>query len=83
MPKKKKKADNRCAVVGLTIKRLRTKRGLSQDKLSELADIHTSYIGQIECGLKSPSLKVLFRIADGLKVHPADLFADINGRKKS
>jgi len=81
MPKKKKKADNRCAVVGLTIKRLRTERGLSQNKLSELADIHPTYMGQIERGLKRPSLTVFFRIADGLKVRPAEFFEDINRRK--
>lgn len=54
---------------------------ISQEKLAELADIHTSYIGQIERGLRYPSLKVLFKIADALNVKLADLFLNIEGRK--
>ena len=51
---------------------------LSQEKLAEKADIHTSYIGQIERGLRYPSLKVLFKIADALNIKISELFSDIN-----
>jgi len=76
-----KKSDKCFTAIGLSIKRLRTERGLSQNKLAELADIHPTYIGQIERGLKRPSLTVFFRIADGLTVRPAELFEGINRGK--
>jgi len=57
----KAKTDARCLALGQNIKRLREKQGLTQEALSERADIHVSYIGQIERGLRYPSLKILFR----------------------
>ncbi len=78
---KKYTKDERCKILGLSIKRHREQMKISQEKLAELADIHTSYIGQIERGLRYPSLKVLFKIADALNVKLADLFLNIEGRK--
>lgn len=74
---KKYTKDERCRILGLAIKRHREQKKISQEKLAELADIHTSYIGQIERGLRYPSLKVLFKIADALNVKLADLFLNI------
>ncbi|MEK6655808.1 MAG: helix-turn-helix transcriptional regulator [Nitrospirota bacterium] len=78
---KKYTKDERCRILGLSIKRQREQKKISQEKLAELADIHTSYIGQIERGLRFPSLKVLFKIADALNVKLADLFLNIEVRK--
>ncbi|MEJ2191190.1 MAG: helix-turn-helix transcriptional regulator [Nitrospirota bacterium] len=71
------KPDDRCLALGQNIKKLREKKHLSQEKLSEKADIHVSYIGQIERGLRYPSLKTLFRIADALDVRINDIFKGI------
>ena len=73
--------DSRCIALGLSIKRIREQKKLSQEKLAEMADIHTSYIGQIERGIRYPSLKVLFKIADALSVKLSDLFAGIDVKK--
>lgn len=78
---KKYTKDERCRILGLSIKRYREQKKISQEKLAELADIHTSYIGQIERGFRYPSLKVLFKIADALNVKLADLFLNIEVRK--
>lgn len=75
---KKQAYNGRCAALGLTIKRLRGLKKLTQETLAEKADIHTSYIGQIEGGMRYPSLKVLFKIADALNVRILDLFKDVN-----
>jgi transcriptional regulator with XRE-family HTH domain len=80
MPKKKQE-DNRCVLLGQNIKKLRERKALTQDELSERANIHISYIGQIERGLRYPSLKILFRIADALEVKITDLFEGINAKK--
>ena len=61
-----KKDINR--VVGLNIRRIREKRGLSQEKLAALADIHRVYIGQVERGEKNIGLKNLEKIAVALGV---------------
>ncbi len=82
MPKKEHE-DNRCVLLGQNIKKFREKKALTQDELSEKADIHISYVGQIERGLRYPSLKILFRIADALEVKITDLFEGINAKKSS
>ena len=74
----KQKNNKRLIALGLSIKRARLQKELSQEKLAEKADIHTSYIGQIERGLRYPSLKVLFKIADALNIKISELFSDIN-----
>ncbi|MEK6790681.1 MAG: helix-turn-helix transcriptional regulator [Deltaproteobacteria bacterium] len=78
---KKPANDERCAILGLSIKKLRERKNITQEALAERADIHTSYIGQIERGLRYPSLKVLFKVADALNVKPADLLKNINPRE--
>ncbi|MBI5491503.1 MAG: helix-turn-helix transcriptional regulator [Deltaproteobacteria bacterium] len=78
---KKQAADERCLALGQKIKKLRELRGQTQEGLAEKADIDTSYIGQIERGLRYPSLKVLFRIADALNVKIIELFKEVSTQK--
>lgn len=77
----KLKPEERCLALGKNIKKLREKKGWTQEELSERADIHISYIGQIERGLRYPSLKINFRIADALEVKIVDLFKGIDDKK--
>lgn len=53
-------------VVGGRIKKLRKDKSLSQAQLAQRADIHFSYVAQIERGEKMPSLKSLERISEAL-----------------
>lgn len=50
---------------------------LSQEELADLASIHRTYVSQIERGLKMPTLAILFKIANALKVKPSDLVQEI------
>jgi len=59
--------------VGLNIRKIREDKGLSQEKLAALADLHRTYIGQIERGEKNIGLKNLERIAKALGVNIKDL----------
>lgn len=60
--------------VGFNIRRIREKRGLSQEKLAALAGLHRAYIGQIERGEKNIGLKNLQKITQALEVNIEDLF---------
>ena len=55
-------------IVGENIKSLRDEKGLSLDKLAILTGVSKSMLGQIERGESSPSVNVLWKIANGLKV---------------
>ncbi len=54
--------------VGFNIRKIREEKGLSQEKLAALADLHRAYIGQIERGEKNIGLKNLEKIAKALNV---------------
>lgn len=54
---------------------------MTKEMLTEKAEIDTSYIGQIEMGLRYPSLRVLFRIADAMNVSIVELFKGIDQKE--
>lgn len=60
--------------LGQKIQRLRKSSGYSQEKLAELARISRTHMGHIEQGRKSPSLKVLEKLARTLAVPLSELF---------
>ena len=60
--------------VGLNIRKIREDKGLSQEKLAALADLHRTYIGQVERGEKNLGLRNLEKIAKALHVNITELF---------
>jgi len=59
---------------GTKIRSLRLKKKLSQEKLAELADLHRTYIGQIETGKRNVALKNIAKLAEALGVSIKELF---------
>lgn len=55
--------NNLNQALALTLKNKRITLKLSQEALAEHADVHRTYISQLERGLKSPTLDTLNRIA--------------------
>ncbi len=56
-------------MIGDNVKRIRTKKGLSQDKLSKLAGVTLTTLVKIESGANdNPKIKTLKGIADALGV---------------
>ena len=64
------------AVFIRNIKKYRKINKISQMILAEHCGTSTSYIGEIEIGKKFPSVEMIQKIADALKVQPYKLFMD-------
>ena len=60
-------------VIGKVIRKLRKKRGLSQEVVSGLAGIARTHLTMIENGTKQPNLETLWRIAQALNMRTSDL----------
>ena len=63
------------ALVARNVRKLRVKRGLSQENLAVDAHISTTYLNAIERGLKNPTVDVLEHLAAALDVRIVDFFA--------
>jgi transcriptional regulator with XRE-family HTH domain len=60
-------------VFAANLRRLRHAKGLSQDDLAYEAEVSRSYLSQLEKGAFYASLKIVGKIANTLKVEPAEL----------
>ena len=58
---------------GLKVKKLREQKGLSQEKLAELANVHRTYIGMIERAERNITLLNIQKIAKALGVKISSL----------
>lgn len=71
------------ARVAINVRRLRTTREISQERLAELAGNTAKHIGQIERGEVNVGLDILERIAAALAVDIADLFTTTPRRRRA
>lgn len=61
-------ATDLAPIVGSNLRRLRTRRQLSLEKLSQLSGVSRAMLGQIELGQSAPTINVLWKIARALEV---------------
>ena len=59
---------------GAKVRKYRLNKKLSQEKLAELADLHRTYIGQVERGKRNLALKNIAKLAKALNVSVKELF---------
>jgi len=52
----------------VVIRRLRQERHISQEKLALEAELHRTFVSQLERGLKKPSLKTVYKISKVLGI---------------
>ncbi len=64
--------------IGEQIRYYRRKNGISQETLALIADLNPAYVGQIERGIKSPTINTLKKLSDALGVSLATFFTPIN-----
>ena len=61
-------------IIGQRIRNYRTQKGLSQEKLAELAGCHPTYIEQLERGEKNVTLESVEKIASAMDISLSELF---------
>jgi transcriptional regulator with XRE-family HTH domain len=71
------KRDPVAVRLGARVRQLRDQRGISQEALAAEADIHRTYLGGIERGLRNPALKNIARLARALNVSLSKLFEGV------
>jgi transcriptional regulator with XRE-family HTH domain len=71
-----KQGDNSTVLMLAISKSIRERRvglGVSQEELGNRADLHRTYISDIEAGRRNLSLRSLFRLASGLGLSVSEL----------
>jgi transcriptional regulator with XRE-family HTH domain len=62
------------------LKRLRLKRGWSQERVAHESELNPSYVSKIERSEREPGVRTVSKLATALGVSAAELFEGIDGR---
>ena len=62
--------------VARNLRRLRQKRGLSQEELADRAGLNRNYVGMIEREENAPTVDALEQIAKALDISAVELFSN-------
>lgn len=68
-------------VFGTNVRTIRESRGISQERLAELAGLHRTYISDIERFQRNISLDNIQKIAEALEVKPYELLMTYEDKK--
>ncbi len=60
-------------LVGDNVRRVRTRKGLTQEQFSEKSGFSQQYISDLERGRRNPTVVTLFELAQALEVTPVEL----------
>ena len=72
--------DDPRVAFGNALRKFRTAKGISQEKLADLAEIHRTYIGYVERGTRNVALVNMTRIANALDVPLSRLIAEMEAK---
>lgn len=67
--------SNIAKIIGEQIRAFRLDRGLSQEQLALKADLNTTFLGQVERQIKTPTIDTLEKIVNALDITFEDLFS--------
>ncbi len=62
---------------GQNLKKIRAEKGISQERLAFIANLHRTYISDVERGNRNISLINIEKIAKALEVNVKDLLNDL------
>ena len=68
---------------GKAVRRRRRELDLSQEELAERADLHRTYLSDIERGEGNPSLENIEKLAKALNIKVSDLFISYDVEEES
>jgi transcriptional regulator with XRE-family HTH domain len=63
------------AALGLAIREVRLRTGISQEGLADRSGMHRTYVGGIERGERNVSFGNMLKLAGALEVRPSELLA--------
>lgn len=63
--------------LAVVLRKKRTECGLSQEELAHLCDVDRTYISLLERQKRKPTLNVIFKICDTLKIQPSEFIKEI------
>jgi transcriptional regulator with XRE-family HTH domain len=63
--------------VGEELRKAREEAGMTQGDLAAKANVHRTYISQVERDVKTPTLTVFFRLCYAMKIAPSKVIARI------
>ncbi|RDV43757.1 hypothetical protein DOE76_16020 [Leifsonia sp. ku-ls] len=66
-------------IFGQRVRTARVARGMSQEDIANLADMHVTNYGRVERGESNSELHTIVRIATALDTDPAELLAGLYG----
>lgn len=67
-------------IFGLCVRLERVRQGMSQEQLGQLIGRDQAYVSQVESAKRTATLESVGRIAEALRVRPADLLDENLGR---
>lgn len=70
---KRKDSQELRKVFAANLRNLRQARGISQERLAELAGLHRTYVSSVERGARNISIDNIARLAKALDVSPEKL----------
>jgi ribosome-binding protein aMBF1 (putative translation factor) len=73
----RKRPEVAVKALGKRVRQLRTDKGWSQERLADEAGMHRTYMWGIEQGMRNPSVRHLFKLADALGVPMRVLFEEL------
>jgi transcriptional regulator with XRE-family HTH domain len=68
------------SLVGKNVKRIREKKGLTQERLAEISGFSQQYISGLEKGRRNPTIITLYELAASLGVNHVELVRPVRGR---
>lgn len=69
--------ENKKLKFGKKIRQLREDNNISQSKFALMIGLSQTYLSGIENGRRNVSFENIVKIADGLGVHPSELFKEL------
>jgi transcriptional regulator with XRE-family HTH domain len=68
-------------MLGNELRKAREAAGLTQEQLAFAAGVDRTYISQLECDKKSPTVAMLFKICGPMGVAPSKIIANVERRR--